>query len=475
MSSTSERADATTRLGPSLRGQVERFAAQHLLPGVAAGVVVDGAPVWATATGYADLDAGTPMTTATLCQIASVTKPFTATAIMQLRDAGLLSLEDPVVAHVPELGRAVNPFGPIEQITIERLLRHTSGLMGEVPNRDPREWTQLDQADVIATLDRVEVLVRPGSLFRYSNLGFRLVAEVVRRVGGEPWPDRAVDAILRPLGMTASGAFPDEPETRCAAGYGPIGFAGRRERVATIPSRFSEGDGDLWSNVDELLVWVGRQVAAHLPNADDRVVADATLREMHRPTVLADAEWREARCLGWGALRRDGDAGELVMVAHGGLLDGFNTHVCFSPVHRIGVVAVANALPSGSIADLAWALAATVVAELRGLPADTAPVRLDPPPAELVRFLGRYHDVAEGDEARIEFLDGALHCLANDRASRTRMAATGDPLVFRFVEDGVLDRYVTFWLGAADEVEGVSIGGYPLVKLRLPEAREVAW
>lgn len=469
------RADAVASIAPSLQREMEGYATRHLLPGVAAGVVVDTAAVWSGASGWADVDGGVPMSTASLCQIASVTKPFTATAIMQLRDAGMLSLDDPVVAHVPELALARNPFGPIEQITVERLLRHTSGLMGEVPNRDPREWTQLEQADVISSLDRVEVLVRPGSVFRYSNLGFRLVAEIVRRAGGRPWPQHAVANILRPLGMERSGAFPDAAATALvAAGYGPIGFEGRRERVATIPSRFSEGDGDLWSNVDELLAWVARQIGAHLPGADDRAVADATLVEMHRPAVLADAGWREARGLGWGALRRDGEAGELVMVTHGGLLDGFNTHVCFSPAHRIGVVAVANALPGGSIADLAWALAAKVVVALGAVP-DDAPPPGDRPPPELQEFLGRYHDVSEGDEARIEYLDGALHCLPDDRTTRTRMAPTADALVYRFVEDGVLDRYVTFWRGGSGEIEGVNIGGYPLVKLSLPEARPVAW
>src|SRR5204862_657108 len=119
----------------------ERVAAcvkKERLPGAAAGIVVDDALAWSTGYGYADVEARRPHDAQTLFRIASITKTFTATAIMQLRDEGKLHLDDPAVAHLPELRDAISPFGTVETVTIRRLLSHESGLMGDPPDTD---WT----------------------------------------------------------------------------------------------------------------------------------------------------------------------------------------------------------------------------------------------------------------------------------------------------------------------------------------------
>src|SRR5437764_1033369 len=116
-----------------LESRSRSFARKHRLPGVAAGVVDRGGLVWSSGIGFADIAARRAPGATTLYRIASITKTFTGTAIMQLRDQGRLHLDDPAIRHVPELRHAESPFGPIETLTIRRMLSHESGLRSEPP------------------------------------------------------------------------------------------------------------------------------------------------------------------------------------------------------------------------------------------------------------------------------------------------------------------------------------------------------
>ena len=113
------------------------FVTEHRLPGAAVGIVRDGGLAWSHGYGFADRDAGRRPDAHTLYRVASITKTFTASSILQLRDAGRLRLDDPLVLHVPEAAAITNPFGPVEDITLRRLLMHTSGMQGEHPIDDP--------------------------------------------------------------------------------------------------------------------------------------------------------------------------------------------------------------------------------------------------------------------------------------------------------------------------------------------------
>ena len=147
----------------------------------------------------------------TLFRIASISKTFTAVAVMQLRDEGRLRLDDPYVLHVPEFAAAVNPFGPIEDVTIRRLLTHTSGLQGEPPNRDPREYAMYLPDDLVAAFDRIRVVIPPDSATKYCNLGFELLGILVERLRGQPFREVIAERITGPLGL-ASTVYDATPE-----------------------------------------------------------------------------------------------------------------------------------------------------------------------------------------------------------------------------------------------------------------------
>ena len=129
-------ASAVAGLGDRFEQTVAAFVKEHRLPGAAAGVVVGDELVWSGGYGFADVAGRRAPDARTLYRIASITKTFTGTAIMQLRDAGTLHLDDPAVAHLPELRDAISPFGPVETVTIRRLLSHGPGLMGDPPDTD---------------------------------------------------------------------------------------------------------------------------------------------------------------------------------------------------------------------------------------------------------------------------------------------------------------------------------------------------
>ena len=128
---------------PKLEGIVNRTLERERVPGAAIGVVRDQELVWSHGFGYANLASDRVPDADTLFRCGSITKTFTATAIMQLRDEGKLGIDDPVVSYIPEFGAVKARFSRPENVTIRRLLTHTSGLMGEGPKMVGRNWSFL--------------------------------------------------------------------------------------------------------------------------------------------------------------------------------------------------------------------------------------------------------------------------------------------------------------------------------------------
>lgn len=172
------------------------------VPGCSAAVGVEGEVLWAGAGGLADLGNAVPMTTATRFDIASVTKQFTATAILLLQREGRLSLSDPVSSYVdglPSWGRTV---------TLDQLMHHTS--------RIPDFWVALDDegigfsdpASMAQTLDAIrrERRLDAGTGYEYSNSNYTLLAAVIERVSGESYPQFLADRIFTPLGLAMTVA-----------------------------------------------------------------------------------------------------------------------------------------------------------------------------------------------------------------------------------------------------------------------------
>src|SRR5919198_4553414 len=184
---------------------VRRAQAKQRAPSVSAAVFRGGESLWAEAVGWADVEARREATPQTRYPIASITKSFVAGAVLQLRDAGSLALDDPIRRHLPEA-----PAGP----TIETLLSHASGLQREVPGSGwgTPEFPSLEQ--ILASLGEVELVLEGGGEWHYSNLGFVLLGEVVARLSGLPVERYVDERILRPLGLAETTWGPVAPAAR---------------------------------------------------------------------------------------------------------------------------------------------------------------------------------------------------------------------------------------------------------------------
>jgi len=361
---------------------LNRFVTRDGLPGAAAGVVCGDELAWADGAGFADTSAQVASDPGALYRIASITKTFTGTAVMQLRDAGRLDLDDPAVKYLPELRGAVSPFAAIEAVTIRRMLSHESGLAYDPPGTD---WSvPVYQGDPRLTLARpgdIVVMLPPNAQHKYSDLAYQLLGEIVTRVSGIPYPRYVRDLILDPLGMSATGFEPlGRPLlSRRATGYSRRPFSDELDQEPAFPPVWAEGG--LWSCVRDLARWISFQLRAYA-RPDSPVLAAASLREMHKPRYLADDYWTSAWGISWCADRRNG----VTWIQHSGGLPGFTTSVCFDPGQQVGAIVLHNG-PSFT-AEIARELAVTA-RRLAGAVPSAAAVPA-PAPAQYRPLLGLY-------------------------------------------------------------------------------------
>ncbi|HET6849067.1 MAG TPA: serine hydrolase domain-containing protein [Gaiellales bacterium] len=412
-----------------LESAATEFVREHRLPGLAAAIVHGDHLAWSAAPGFADVAARRRPNTATLYRIASITKTFTATLIMQLRDEGRLALDDPAVEHLPELSEADSAVGPISAVTIRRMLSHESGLLGDPPGTDWSSATYEEDPVVnLARADQIGLRVPPNTQQKYSNLAYQLLGEIVARTAGAPYAEVLRARLLTPLRMASTGFDPlgGELDARKAVGYAPRAFSD--DLRPSIFTAISQAEGGLWSCVDDLTRWLAFQLA---PDGDgrDRILAHETRAEMQRPRYLGDAGWTEAWAIGWYALRRD----DVIWVTHSGGLHGFISNVCFDPEHRVGAIVLINGIANaGDLAVRLGAIARQAVAE--------HPVAIEPPPElpdEWAPLLGLYTDSEWMVVFRLEWRDGGLVWVDPDEPSwRPRLRPVGEQDAF-LIEPGV--------------------------------------
>jgi CubicO group peptidase (beta-lactamase class C family) len=386
-----------------LEARLAHFVRNQRLPGAAAGIVRGDSLEWSAAVGRSDVAASRPARTDSLYRIASITKTVTGTAVMQLADAGSVHLDDPAVTYLPELRLASSPFGPIEGLTIRRMLSHTSGLLSEPPDAD---WTAPHYEGVAQrNLDRaadIGIKVPPEMQHKYSNLGYQLLGEIIARVSGVPYPRYVREAILDPLGMTSTcfEPVPERLRDRRATGYVPTAYSDAVDVAPAMPPIWAEGG--LWSSVGDLARWLAFQLGAYShPPRESPVLPSARLRDMHRPRYLASDDWTQAWGVSWYAIRQD----DVSWIQHAGDLHGFASCACFETAEQVGAVVLLNGM--GDAPRLAMNLAA---AACRAVRAGTPPARepAAPVPARFRELLGSYADRTLGALFRVEWQDGKL-------------------------------------------------------------------
>ena len=403
----------TDRVLQSLIPEIEHLAqtkvAGHRLPGMALGIVRDQELAWFGGFGAADLDSGRKPTGETIARVASVTKTFTTTAIMQLRDEGRLELEDPLAKHVPEFASARAVRGDAEGVTLRRLLTHRSGLVTESPTHG---WDALDfpsREEMLAKLPETGIVIPQDSASKYSNLAFGLLGEVVYRVTGTPYDVYVFANIIEPLGLTSTVFdLTDELRSRFFTGYNPTPYQDRPERAPYAHMKGISAAGQLHSTVGDLATWVSFQFRKDGGDCGGaQVLNGQTLVEIQQPQY-AEPDWSAAQCLGWRATH----IGNHVYHNHGGAIHGFGTQVWFNVPGRTGVVLLINVWPPhGGLETAQEVLEMVLNADEAAPPVPEQPA-LEPTPEALRRFVGHYR-AEPGIDVNIEWRDGALRLVAH--------------------------------------------------------------
>ena len=393
------------------------------LPGLSIGVVVGDRLVWARGYGYADLEKKIPATPQTLYGIRSITKTFTAVAILQLRDAGKLQLDDPLAHHLSQI-HIQRHSSRTPDITIRQLLRHTSGLQLDPPGTVWTAGTYSTETDLTGPLLQI---YEPDTRWYYSNLGFALLGEVVAAEAHQPWHTYIQEHILTPLGMTKTRAVPrrDEPGlavayVRAAAGGPPVP-ADPAVQWPGAPTAI-DGAGAIASNVEDL----ARYAAFHLAegsNGDSPVLSGRTLREMHQPHWLLP-DWQESWGLGVRVRRVNG----YVRVGHEGG-GGYAADINFIPAVKLSVIVLTNSEDDdpGNYTDYAVQLLAPILD-------NSSPRAVRKLAPESSRLAGLYEAKHHLGRMLVAVLDGNLVLLApdepNPRAGSTLLQLTSEPNVF---------------------------------------------
>ncbi len=324
---------------PEVKAQIGLFSAWlegqiaiRNLPGAVVAVVSNQDLIWAKGFGHADVEADRPMTTDTRFRMASHSKLFTATAIMQLREEGKVRLDDPVTDYLPWFTfQTVAPDDP--PITMEHLLTHSSGL----PREARSHWSDLDfptSAELQELMSTRQAAFSPEVRWTYSNLAYTIAGMVVEEVSGLSWADYLQKNIFDPLGMSASSVDREDP--KLATGYGRRMPDGSRQVFPFVDARGMAAATGLTSTVEDMARFVSAQFRKGA-RGGDRLLRTASLREMHRVRVL-ETTWTRGQGIGFSVRRVD----DKLYVGHGGGYPGYTTNTTIQLNSKVGVIVLTN-------------------------------------------------------------------------------------------------------------------------------------
>ncbi len=331
------------------------YATEKRIPGMVWGVVIDGRLAHVNSYGVRDLASQELITADTAFRIASMTKSFTALAILKLRDEGRLSLEDPVSKWIPQFARMELPTRDTPPLRLRQLMSHSAGF----PEDNPWGDQQLSATD--ETLDAwlragIPFSTPPGTRYEYSNYAFGLLGRVVTKASGVPYEKYVREHVLTKLHMDGSTfEFQEIPVGRRAVGY-RLKPDGLYAEEPPLPHGVFGAMGGLLTTATDLGKYVAFHLAAWPPRDDMETgpVRRASVREMAHlwtPSNLMaqrvdGATLASQAGYGYG-LRIASDCRFEHIVSHGGGLPGFGSYMAWLPEYGVGMFAMATLTYSG--------------------------------------------------------------------------------------------------------------------------------
>jgi CubicO group peptidase (beta-lactamase class C family) len=341
---------------PDIDRLMKEFVTRSNVPGGAWGIIVDGELVHTGAAGFRELTSKTPVDADTVFRIASMTKSFTAMAILKLRDEGKLSLDDPAERFVPELKGLKYPTSDSPRITIRHLLSHSEGFPEDNPWGD-QQLAEADEAFSSMLRGGIPFSNAPGVAYEYSNYGFAILGRIVTRASGVPYNQYIAAHILRPLGMSSTTMEPTAvPAARLAHGYRWEDDTWKEE------PQLKDGAfgpmGGMLTSIRDLSRYVAALLSAWPPRDGPETgpIRRSSLREMQQiaryagANVARDATTSAVQLssAGYGyGLNVSQNCSFRHLVAHGGGLPGFGSVMRWLPEHGVGIIALGNRTYTG--------------------------------------------------------------------------------------------------------------------------------
>jgi CubicO group peptidase (beta-lactamase class C family) len=337
-------------------------------------VAKDGSVVLHEGFGFADRERQIPNGLDTLYEIASLTKTFTAAAILRLETAGRLATED-------RIEKRLGPFPPAKaRATLHHLLTHTAGLL-----REGADVETPDREAFVKTMKEAPPESAPGERYRYTNAGYSLLAAVVERVGGESYESFVRRELFVPAGLASAGFRGERAEDDPLLAWGYLGGIGRLERRPRQPLPWgTKGAGGIVMTVGDLYRWL-------LALRGDRVLSVAAREKAFHAWPTEGYGWHVGQERG-----RD-------VISKGGGMPDFASHVVYYPRESLVVIFATNDLRQRWRQTLLRALPAAAFGEEPPLPPPIASVGAD----SLARLAGRYR-TASGSLVEVQAHDGFL-------------------------------------------------------------------
>ncbi len=405
------------------------------VPGVQAAVLHGEDVVLSTAHGVTSVATDEPLTDRHLFRIASHSKTFTATAIMQLVEGGLVRLDDTVAQWIPDLADS-----SISSVTIRELMSHAGGVTRDGVDGD---FWQLyrgfpDQSELVRVAGDNAAVLERNERFKYSNIGFSLLGVIVGKATGQPYNDYLAEHIVGRLGLSDTG--PEYDPLRAAeyaGGHSALSYADTRIPIDHVDTAAMAAATGFFSTASDLV----RYMSAHFEH-DDRLLGDDAKRQMQHPEWDVDGT-ETSYGLGFAIAT----IGDRRVLGHGGGYPGHITRTFFDPVDGLAVSVFTNAIDGPA---LAWATAAIRLIDLAA--GEGGGDRLSS--AELAPYCGRFaslwgvYDIVDlggrlyqldpsvadpvMSPTRLEVIDDATLRIASTPGYGSR----GERISYQFADDG---------------------------------------
>lgn len=377
-----EKTASTAKRDGTVEAKLAAFLQAHYETGLFSGSVMvrRNGRVTLAAYGLADRDRMIPNTPVTKFRLASITKQFTAVAVLQLHERGALDLHAPISTYLSGY-----PQGDL--ITTHQLLSHMAGIPNMTDAPDFMEWAQQrrSMSELMARFQDLPLEFEPGEGHRYSNSGYVLLTHLIETISGMSYADYMRDRVLQPLGMHHSGYGPVDREVLLfATGYRLV-ERDRVERAEEIDMSVPQGAGGLYSTANDMALWATFLFGRDREASHDAVLSAGAIASMQAQIAPIAPDKAPNFFYGYGLITNEEDGRRYV--GHSGGIPGFVTELVHYPDRDLTIVVLAN-METSTLPAISDGLEAISTGEDYELPRTPEIVAIDP--ALYDRYVGIY-------------------------------------------------------------------------------------